>query len=40
MANENVISRKGVTVTLRDGKDYTIEYPDKCKCSKCKNYES
>lgn len=25
MANENVISRKRVTVTLRDGKDYYIE---------------
>lgn len=25
MANENVISRKKTTVTLRDGKDYFIE---------------
>jgi len=24
MANENVIKRKGIVITLRDGKDYTV----------------
>lgn len=24
MANEDVIKRKGITITLRDGKDYTV----------------